>query len=100
MNVICTPRFWSSSFSDQSCTSATKLPSVDSPPRFSTRAGWPFTVPGRCARLNAPSVVPMTTLPSSLATAVAAVTIGTISGSGSYSHAVTLPAASNAVAIV
>src|SRR5665648_498960 len=71
MNAICAP----ASAVAHSWTSATRLPRVDSPPRFSAAA----TVR---ARLKLAVISPSETLPSSLATATAFATIAATSGPG------------------
>ncbi len=74
MNAICA--LPDSGFSvAQRWTSATWLPSVDSPPRFSV-------VPlASLARENGPSMVPSTSAPSTSALAFAAATIPSTAGS-------------------
>ena len=74
MNVICT-FLVPSTLSAHFCTSATKLPSVDSPPRFSAN------VAAEVARRKSAEASPITTLPSSFATSTASSTIGFTAGS-------------------
>ena len=72
MNAICAP--WRSSVALR-CTSATKLPSVDSPPRFSLPSVW-------TARRMSTSVSPITWAPRTSASATAAETVAATSASG------------------
>ncbi len=73
MNAICAPPDSGASVA-QRCTSATRLPSVDSPPRFSAPED-------SLARLNAPPISPSGSAPSTSASATASDTIDVTAGS-------------------